>query len=48
MKLKALGVASTRLRCVGYGGKRYLYLTNDEYSREAQLNRRVEVEILSK
>lgn len=47
-KLQTLGVVSERLTCVGYGGQKYLYLTNDEYSREAQLNRRVEVEILSK
>ena len=39
-------VDEDRLRCVGYGAKRYLYLTNDSYSKEAQLNRRVEVEVL--
>lgn len=39
-------VDESRLRCVGYGAKRYLYLTNDSFSKEAQMNRRVEVEIL--
>lgn len=47
-KLIEFGVNDSRLRCVGYGAKRYLYLSNDQYSKEAQLNRRVEVEILSK
>ena len=47
-KLVELGVAEDRLKCIGYGGRRYLHLTNDQYSEEAQLNRRVEVEILAK
>lgn len=46
-ELVRLGVARNRLKCVGYGGQRYLYLTNDQYSEEAQLNRRVEVEVIS-
>lgn len=46
-RLVMMGVANNRLKCIGYGGTKYLYLTNDEYSREAQLNRRVEVEVLS-
>lgn len=45
-ELVRLGVSRKRLRCVGYGGSRYLYLTNDQYSEEAQLNRRVEVEVI--
>ena len=45
-RLLLMGVDESRLKCIGYGGTRYLYLTNDEYSREAQLNRRVEVEVL--
>lgn len=44
-ELVRLGVSRSRLKCVGYGGERYLYLTNDQYSQEAQLNRRVEVEV---
>jgi len=47
-ELVRLGVDRDRLKCVGYGGKRYLYLTNDQYSEEAQLNRRVEVEVIAK
>jgi outer membrane protein OmpA-like peptidoglycan-associated protein len=47
-KLAEFGINDSRLRCVGYAAKRYLYLTDDQYSKEAQLNRRVEVEILSK
>lgn len=47
-QLVELGVSRKRLRCVGYGGSRYLYLTNDQYSEEAQLNRRVEVEVIGK
>lgn len=46
-ELVNLGVSRNRLKCVGYGGQRYLYLTNDQYSEEAQLNRRVEVEVVS-
>lgn len=46
-ELVRLGVSRKRLRCLGYGGKRYLYLTNDQYSEEAQLNRRVEVEVIA-
>jgi outer membrane protein OmpA-like peptidoglycan-associated protein len=46
--LTNFGINDSRLNCVGYAAKRYLYLTNDQYSKEAQLNRRVEVEILSK
>lgn len=46
--LVQFGISRSRLECIGYGAKRYLYLTNDSYSKEAQLNRRVEVEILSK
>ena len=45
-ELVRLGIDRKRLKCVGYGGKRYLYLTNDQYSEEAQLNRRVEVEVI--
>jgi len=44
-KLIEMGIKENRLRCVGYGGKRYLYLTDDQYSKEAQLNRRVEIEV---
>jgi flagellar motor protein MotB len=47
-KLINLGITPKRLRCVGYGGTRYLYLTNDQYSKEAQLNRRVEIEVIGK
>ena len=47
-ELVTLGVRRSRLRCVGYGGRRYLYLTNDQYSEKAQLNRRVEIEVLEK
>lgn len=47
-KLINLGIIPKRLRCVGYGGTRYLYLTNDQYSKEAQLNRRVEIEVIEK
>lgn len=43
-----LGIEPERLRCVGYGGRRPLFLTDDEYSREAQLNRRVEIEVTAK
>lgn len=46
-ELVNLGVARNRLKCIGYGGQRYLYLTNDQYSEEAQLNRRVEVEVIA-
>ncbi len=46
--LTKFGVSRKRLTCVGYGAQRYLHLTNDQYSVEAQLNRRVEIEILSK
>lgn len=47
-KLEEFGISRKRLRCVGYGATRPLYLTDDQYSEEAQLNRRVEVEILTK
>ena len=47
-KLEEFGISRKRLRCVGYGASRPLNLTNDQYSEEAQLNRRVEVEILTK
>lgn len=47
-KLEEFGVNPKRLRCLGYGATRPLYLTDDQYSEEAQLNRRVEVEILTK
>ena len=47
-KLEEFGISRKRLRCVGYGASRPLYLTNDQYSEQAQLNRRVEVEILTK
>ena len=40
------GIDRDRLQCVGYAAKRYLYLTDDDTSVEAQFNRRVEVEIL--
>ena len=46
-KLIEFGVNKNQLTCKGYGAKRYLYLTNDSYSKEAQLNRRVEIEVLS-
>lgn len=46
--LVSYGIELSRLRCRGYGGSRFLFLTEDSYSKEAQLNRRVEVEILSK
>ncbi len=47
-RLVAFGVNPKRLRCVGYGAERPVHLTDDQYSLEAQLNRRVEIEILSK
>lgn len=46
--LKEFDISAKRLRCVGYGTRRSVYLTNDQYSEEAQKNRRVEIEILSK
>ncbi len=46
--LEGYGIASERLQCLGYGANRPIHLTNDQYSEEAQKNRRVEVEILSK
>lgn len=46
--LNKFGVSEKRMNCVGYGAQRYIYLTDDQYSVEAQLNRRVEIEILSK
>lgn len=46
--LEEFGVNPKQLSCVGYGATRYIYLTDDQYSKEAQLNRRVEIEILSK
>ena len=46
--LQHYGVNSKRLNCVGYGASRPIVLTNNPYSEEAQKNRRVEVEILSK
>ena len=42
------GVSDKRLNCIGYGAERYIHLTDDQYSLEAQKNRRVEIEILSK
>lgn len=47
-RLVEFGVSAKRLKCVGYGASRPSHLTNDQYSEEAQLNRRVEIEILSK
>jgi outer membrane protein OmpA-like peptidoglycan-associated protein len=47
-KLVEFGVKRKRMRCLGYGASRPLYLTDDQYSEQAQLNRRVEVEILTK
>ena len=46
--LEDFGVSRKRLQCVGYGAERSIHLTNDQYSKEAQMNRRVEIEILSK
>ncbi|MDP7321574.1 MAG: OmpA family protein [Bacteriovoracaceae bacterium] len=46
--LEGYGIAPERLQCLGYGANRPIHLTNDQYSEEAQKNRRVEVEILSK
>lgn len=47
-KLVEFGISRKRLKCLGYGATRPLYMTDDQYSEEAQLNRRVEVEILTK
>lgn len=47
-KLIEFGVADKRFSCVGYGVQRQLVLTNDQYSEDAQKNRRVEIEIISK
>lgn len=46
-KLISFGVKASQLTCKGYGAKRSLHLTNDSLSIEAQLNRRVEIEVLS-
>ena len=46
--LVSFGIADKRLNCVGYGAQRYIHLTDDQYSKEAQENRRVEIEIMSK
>lgn len=46
--LMKFGISGKRLNCVGYGASRYIHLTDDQYSVEAQKNRRVEIEILSK
>lgn len=47
-KLMEFGVNQKRLTCMGYGATRPIVLTDDQYSKEAQSNRRVEIEILSK
>lgn len=47
-KLVEFGINEKRFTCKGYGATRSLYLTDDQFSQEAQMNRRVEVEILSK
>ncbi len=47
-KLVEFGVKNKRLSCMGYGATRPIILTEDQYSQEAQSNRRVEIEILSK
>lgn len=47
-KFYEFGISLKRLRCVGYGATRSIVLTNDQYSEDAQKNRRVEIEILSK
>lgn len=47
-KLVEFGISRKRLKCLGYGATRSIYMTNDQYSKEAQMNRRVEIEILSK
>jgi len=47
-KLVEFGVSDKRFNCVGYGATRALFLTNDQYSEQAQKNRRVEIEILKK
>ena len=44
--MQKYGVDSSRLKCVGYGASKPLVLTDDEFSEEAQKNRRVEIEIL--
>lgn len=46
--LMKFGISAERLKCLGYGASRSIYLTDDQYSLEAQKNRRVEIEILSK
>lgn len=48
MILESFGINPKRLSCVGYGASRPIIMTNDQYSEEAQRNRRVEIEILSK